>query len=83
MPGVTRESAADLRSPMLPAVDRLARLIEELEAPSDTETTDARRRYYGLTPRGKEAAAAEAERLAGLVEHAAFSGLIKTPKAAH
>ena len=58
-------------------------LIEELEAPSDTETTDARRRYYGLTPRGKEVAAAEAERLAGLVEHAAFSGLIKTPKAAH
>ena len=58
-------------------------LIEELDPPSENETPDARRRYYGLTPRGRELAAAEAERLAGLVEHAAFSGLIETPTAAH
>ena len=58
-------------------------LVEELDPPSEIETTDARRRYYGLTPRGRELAAAEAQRLAGLVEHAAFSGLIETPTAAH
>jgi DNA-binding PadR family transcriptional regulator len=58
-------------------------LIEEMDPPSEDETTDARRRYYDLTPQGRELAAAEAERLAGLVEHATFSGLIKSPKAAH
>ncbi len=58
-------------------------LIEELDPPSEPETTDTRRRYYGLTTRGRALAAAEAERLAGLVQHAAFSGLIKAPKAAH
>ena len=58
-------------------------LIEEVEPQSENETTDSRRRYYELTPRGRELAAAEAQRLAGLVEHAAFSGLIRAPKVAH
>ena len=58
-------------------------LIEELDPTPDADTTDSRRRYYGLTPRGRDLAAAKAERLAGLVQHAACSGLIKSPKAAH
>ena len=57
-------------------------LIEEVGPQSENETTDSRRRYYGLTPNGREVAAAEAQRLAGLVEHATFSGLIKAPEAA-
>jgi DNA-binding PadR family transcriptional regulator len=58
-------------------------LIEEMEPKTEVETTDSRRRYYALTARGRDLAAAEAQRLAGLVEHAAFSGLIDTPKVAH
>ena len=58
-------------------------LIEEEDPKSEVEITDARRRYYALTARGRELVAAEAQRLAGLVEHAALSGLIRTPKAAH
>jgi DNA-binding PadR family transcriptional regulator len=58
-------------------------LLKEVEPQSEIESTDARRRYYGLTPSGREVAAAEAERMAGLLEHAAFSGLIRTPKEAH
>lgn len=58
-------------------------LIEEVEPQPTIEITDSRRRYYGLTPNGRELATAEAERLANLVEHATFSGLIRNPKAAH
>jgi DNA-binding MarR family transcriptional regulator len=57
-------------------------LIEEVERPPEAETDDARRRYYGLTDRGRELAAGEARRLAGLVEYASFSGLIDSPRAA-
>jgi DNA-binding PadR family transcriptional regulator len=58
-------------------------LIEEVEPMPEVETTDSRRRYYTLTDMGRELAAAEAQRLAGLVEHAAFSGLIEIPKVAN
>jgi DNA-binding PadR family transcriptional regulator len=58
-------------------------LIEEVEPKSEVETTDSRRRYYALTDTGRELASAEAQRLAGLVEHAAYSGLIETPNVAH
>lgn len=40
-------------------------LIEEAQAPPDT---DARRRYYGLTPLGRGVLRAESERLEELVE---------------
>lgn len=40
-------------------------LIEEAEGPPDT---DARRRYYGLTPLGRTVLRAESERLEELVE---------------
>jgi len=57
-------------------------LIEEVSDSEDTRSTDSRRRYYALTARGRELAAAEAKRLAGLVEYAALSGLIDAPKVA-
>jgi DNA-binding PadR family transcriptional regulator len=57
-------------------------LIEEAEGAASNETGDSRRRYYGLTNRGRDLVAAEARRLAGLVEYAALSGLIDAPRAA-
>jgi DNA-binding PadR family transcriptional regulator len=44
-------------------------IVELRSRPSPSED-DARRRYYRLTPRGREVAAAEAERLDQLVETA-------------
>jgi DNA-binding PadR family transcriptional regulator len=41
--------------------------IREVESRVDPEIDDARRKYYRLTPSGREAATIEAERLAGLV----------------
>jgi DNA-binding PadR family transcriptional regulator len=54
--------------------DALARLvdqglIEEVDAP-DEERADARRRYYALTPQGREAARLELARLERLVRAA-------------
>jgi DNA-binding PadR family transcriptional regulator len=48
------------------ALQRLAddRLIAPADGPADA---DARRKYFTLTPQGRQAAAAEAERLDGLV----------------
>jgi DNA-binding PadR family transcriptional regulator len=45
-----------------------AGLIEAVE--SDAAEVDARRRYYGLTPLGRQILAAETARLRGIVEHA-------------
>ncbi|HZR22025.1 MAG TPA: PadR family transcriptional regulator [Vicinamibacterales bacterium] len=39
------------------------RLIDEIDAPADAETDDARRRYYRLTDRGIAVARAEMQRL--------------------
>lgn len=55
-------------------------MIEEVSDAVDAGSTDSRRRYYALTTRGRELAAAEATRLAGLVEYAALNGLIDSPK---
>lgn len=41
--------------------------IREVDSRVDPELDDARRKYYRLTPAGRAAAIAEAERLAGLV----------------
>lgn len=45
-------------------------LIQETAAPSNTESSDERRRYYALTPLGRRAARNELERLRGLIRHA-------------
>jgi DNA-binding PadR family transcriptional regulator len=43
------------------------RLIEECERPAGLPVEDERRRYYRLSPRGRQALSAEGERLARLV----------------
>lgn len=50
-------------------------LIEETDTPPDT---DARRRYYGLTPVGRKVLRAESERLAELVELARAARVLPT-----
>ena len=50
-------------------------LIVELDDRPDPDNTDERRRYYRITPSGRQAARAEAERLADLVNLARASGL--------
>ena len=45
-------------------------LIPEVDAPRDTESSDERRRYYALTPSGRETARTELERLRGMIRHA-------------
>jgi len=51
-------------------------LIEELDIALDGEADDDRRRYYRLTERGRAVAAAEANRLAMLVDAARERRLI-------
>ncbi|HUB80538.1 MAG TPA: PadR family transcriptional regulator [Bryobacteraceae bacterium] len=51
-------------------------LIEELADSPDPSSTDERRRYYRLTRFGRRAAAAEVDRLNGLVRQAHASGLV-------
>ncbi len=46
---------------------RKAGLITEAVAPSDPEEADPRRRYYAVTPSGREALAREARRLEVMV----------------
>jgi DNA-binding PadR family transcriptional regulator len=60
----------------------LARLVEdgllvEVDAPPGTEAAGGRPRFYHLTPSGRRACAAEAERLAGFVDAARRKKLIK------
>jgi len=51
-------------------------LITESDARPGGDADDERRRYYRITPLGRAAARAEAERLAGLVRLARASGLL-------
>lgn len=51
-------------------------LIEELDYPCDVTSDDERRRYYRLTKSGKQAAQAEAARLAELVQAAGEKGFL-------
>ncbi len=53
-------------------------IVESAERP-DPELDDERRRYYRLTALGRRVAAAEAERLAGLVELAQAKRLLRRP----
>jgi DNA-binding PadR family transcriptional regulator len=52
-------------------------LLVEVEAPAGAETGGGRPRFYRLTPRGRRACAAEAQRLAGFVAAARRKKLIK------
>ena len=52
-------------------------LIEELKDSPDPTSTAERRRYYRLTRFGKRVAAAEVERLTGLVRQARATGLVR------
>jgi DNA-binding PadR family transcriptional regulator len=54
-------------------------LVTEAEERPDADLEDERRRYYRLTDLGKKVAAAEIERLEGLVRTARSKGLV--PKA--
>jgi DNA-binding PadR family transcriptional regulator len=54
-------------------------LIRELEARPDADQDDSRRRYYRLTPFGRDVVQAEARRLAELVRQARASGLVIGP----
>lgn len=45
-------------------------LVRETEPPEDAPTEGGKRRFYGITPRGKEALAAEVRRLAAFVREA-------------
>jgi DNA-binding PadR family transcriptional regulator len=51
-------------------------LIEELAESPDASSTDERRRYYRLARFGKRVAAAEVERLNGLLQQARATGLV-------
>jgi len=60
----------------------LAKLVEEglvveVDAPAGAETGGGRPRFYRLTPLGRRACAAEAERLAGFVATARRKKLLK------
>ena len=54
-------------------------LIREVAARPRDGSQDGRRRYYRLTPRGRETAQGEARRLAELVRQARASGLLEGP----
>jgi len=54
-------------------------LIEEVGGTPKAEARDSRRRYYKITARGRELAAAETRRLVGLVEYAAQLRLFQAP----
>ena len=52
-------------------------LIEELAERPDPENDDERRRYYRLTKRGRQVAAAEVRRLESLLDYVKASGLLR------
>lgn len=60
------------------AIQRLedAGLIHEVPEPAERGSDDARRRYFGLTEQGRAVAAAEAGRLAALLDEARAAGLL-------
>ena len=54
-----------------------AQLVTEIDAPRDAEPGGGRPRFYRMTPLGRRACAAEAERLAEFVDVARRKRLIK------
>lgn len=71
--GETRLHAGTLYRTLSRLVD--AGLIEEVDSPEEEEA-DERRRYYGVTAEGREAARAEARRLDQLLGAARAHGLL-------
>ena len=72
MQQVAADSAGDVQlgpGTLYTAIKRLLDygFIREVESRVDPDIDDARRRYYRLSPAGRTAALAEADRLAGLV----------------
>ena len=57
-------------------------LITETSAPSTETSRDERRRYYVLTPLGRDVVAAEAGRMARLAKAAQLAALGKKPRLA-
>ncbi|EMD29801.1 PadR family transcriptional regulator [Amycolatopsis azurea] len=57
-------------------------LVEEAQDESEDQPHDSRRRYYRLTPAGREVAAREAEFLSRLVAVAGQAGLLKRAESA-
>jgi DNA-binding PadR family transcriptional regulator len=53
-----------------------ARFIEQADERPDPDLDDERRRYYRITPFGRQVARAEAERLSELVKLARATGLL-------
>ncbi len=51
-------------------------LIQTSEPPPDADDSESRRRYYAVTPMGREVMAAEMARLHGVLSAAAERGLI-------
>jgi DNA-binding PadR family transcriptional regulator len=52
-------------------------LVVEIDSPPDAEPGGGRPRYFRITPAGRRACAAEAQRLAGFVEVARQKKLLK------
>ena len=57
-----------------------AGFVTETRTPGDFQVTGGKPRFYRITPLGRRACAAEAERLAQFVEAARSKGLIKRPR---
>jgi DNA-binding PadR family transcriptional regulator len=65
---VSRQSRGNISmgtSTLYAALKRLRRLklIDEVDAPSHTDSQDVRRKYYSITTQGRAVAKAEAERI--------------------
>jgi DNA-binding PadR family transcriptional regulator len=72
--GKVRLSAATLYSSIRRMLEQ--GLIEELAESPDPSSADGRRRYYRVTRFGRRVAAAECERLSGLLSQARATGLV-------
>ena len=53
--------------------------IAESQRPADAERDDQRRRYYRLTPQGRQVVTAEVDRLRALVRTARARGIVPQP----
>lgn len=79
---ITQRTGGEVRLTASTLYDALARLvdqgvIEETEAPRDSSSADARRRYYQLTSLGREATKREVERLERLLRMARDTGALR------
>lgn len=77
--GEIRLTASTLYDALARLVDQ--QLIDEAEAPPDPAGQDARRRYYQLTPLGRQTARLEVARLERLLQMARDTGALrKSPR---